>query len=58
MAAAMAADAENRLLASVLIISHHQVLRPLFPPIIIRRPGMRRRPDDRGGPITDALLDL
>src|SRR6218665_297052 len=34
--------AERRLLAAVIHSSDH-VLRPLFPPVITRRPGLRRR---------------
>ena len=51
-AAAMVADAENRLLASVISRPDH-VFRPLFPPIIIRRPGLRRRPHDFSLPPKD-----
>src|SRR6218665_2036931 len=45
-ASAMVADAENRLLASIASHPDH-VLRPLFPLIITRRPGLRRRPCTR-----------
>src|SRR6218665_2311274 len=34
--------AEDRLLSSVIRNSYH-VLRPLFPPILTRRPGLRKR---------------
>src|SRR6218665_2155645 len=42
-AAVLVAEAETRLLASVALRPHH-FLRPLFPPVIIRRPGLRPRP--------------
>ena len=42
-ASAMVADAENRFLAAVSSCSNH-VLRPVFPPLIERRPGLRSRP--------------
>ena len=42
-AAVLVAEAEARLLASVVLRPHH-VLRPLFPPVTIRRPGLRPRP--------------
>ena len=44
-AAVLVAEAETRLLALVVLRPHH-VLRPLFPPVIIRRPGLRPRPHD------------
>jgi len=52
MAAAMVADAENRLLASVDSRPDH-VLTPLFPPIIIRCPDLRHRPRDFSLPPKD-----
>src|SRR6218665_1160310 len=42
-ASAMVADVEDRLLAAVSSCSNH-VLRPIFPPLIERRPGLRPRP--------------
>jgi len=42
-ASAMVADGEDRLLAAVSSCSNH-VLRPVFPPLIERRPGLRPRP--------------
>jgi len=44
-AAALVAEAESRLLASVALWPHH-VLRPLFPPVLNRCPGLRPRPHD------------
>src|SRR6218665_91236 len=44
-AAVLIAEAETRLLASV-VLRHNHVLRPLFPPVIIRRPGLRPRPQE------------
>ena len=44
-AAVLVAEAKTRLLASVALRPHH-VLRPLFPPVIIRHPGLRSRPRD------------
>ena len=42
-AAVLVAEAETQLLASVVLRPHHFV-RPLFPPVIIRRPGLRPHP--------------
>jgi len=42
-AAVLVAEAETRLMASVVLRPHH-VFRPLFPPVIIRRPGLRHSP--------------
>src|SRR6218665_979293 len=42
-ALAMVADAEDRLLAAVSSCPNH-VLRPVFSPLIERRPGLRPRP--------------
>ena len=44
--------AEDRLLSSVIRNSYH-VLRPLFPPILTRRPGLRKR----AHPLTLPLKD-
>src|SRR6218665_368964 len=42
-AAVLVGDAEDGLLAAVASCSAH-VLRPIFPPLIARRPGLRPRP--------------
>ena len=42
-AAVLVAEAETRLLASIVLRPHP---RPLFPPVIIRRPGLCPRPHD------------
>src|SRR6218665_117340 len=44
-AAVLVAEAETRLLVSIVLRPHH-ILRPLFPPVIIRRLGLRPRPHD------------
>jgi len=44
-AAVLVGDAEDGLLAAVASCSAH-VLRPIFPPLIARRPGLRPRPHD------------
>ena len=44
-AAVLVDDAEDGLLAAVASCSAH-VLRPIFPPLIARRPGLRPRPHD------------
>src|SRR6218665_327666 len=46
--------AERRLLAAVIHSSDH-VLRPLFPPVITRRPGLRRRQQEFTLPEKDDL---
>src|SRR6218665_3885445 len=44
-AAVLVCDAEDGLLAAVASCAAH-VLRPIFPPLIARRPGLRPRPHD------------
>src|SRR6218665_578130 len=44
-AKSLVTEAENRRLTSVNH-RHYHVLRPLFPPVITRRPGLRPRPHD------------
>jgi len=44
--------AEDCLLGAVVVNSNH-VLRLLFPPILVRRPGLRPRPHDFTLPLKD-----